>query len=501
VLSGLDYAAFLGWYLAEGNLVDRDQAICIAQSKSASRERLRVLLEERCGFTVSWSAAGATIYSADWWAHLKEQVPFGSAAKAIPARVKRASPLELSALFEALMDGDGHWYAEAGGGGAYYTASRQLAADVAEVALKLGYIVHTYERQRPGRLRAYAVNVKRTASGGTEVLTGHHVYDVETITRRRSDVQQVQYDGPVYCIGVDDTHSFVLRQDGAVWISGNSWVRQHFVDGVDPKVAFVPASLEDNPYIDQASYLESLAGLDPVTLAQLLHGDWDVVQAGNMFKRETFPIIGVGELPVHMRHWVRFWDCAASEETPGARDPDWTVGLLLGQDYEDRAYVVDVVRGRWSPGKVENVVLQTAADDGRSTSVRMEQEPGSAGVKVIEDFARKLRGYDFLGVPATGKKDIRARPVSAAASRGDIFLVDTGQRFAEWFSPFMLELEAFPTEGVHDDQVDAFSGAYNSLRFRADVGTKLAEVNRALGRRRDLPAPTGDGFAGFGPGA
>ena len=172
----------------------------------------------------------------------------------------------------------------------------------------------------------------------------------------------------------------------------------------------------------------------------------------------------------------------------------WTAGVLLGQDYQDRVYIVDVVRGRWGPDGVEKIVMQTAAEDTRATSIRMEQEGGSSGVMLIDTFARKLQGFDFLGIPSTGSKEVRARPVAAAAARGDVFLVDSGPRFTAWFNPLMIELEAFPTPNFHDDQVDALSGAYSALSFRTDVGSDLAARNKDLGRFRPLKEPTGAGI-------
>jgi predicted phage terminase large subunit-like protein len=219
-----------------------------------------------------------------------------------------------------------------------------------------------------------------------------------------------------------------------------------------------------------------------------------------MFKRSTWHTISLEEMP-KIRRWIRFWDCAATDAEQAERqqtDPDWTVGLLLGQDYQDRVYVVDVIRERLDPGGVEELVRQTAADDGRGVSVRMEQEGGSSGKAVIATFARRLRGYDFEGVPPSGDKEVRAKPVSAAAKRGEVFLVDT-DRYPEWYGPFMRELEAFPAKGVHDDQVDGLSGAYNSLSFRADVGSDLAARNNALAAPRPIRQPSGGWMGGSTP--
>lgn len=45
---------------------------------------------------------------------------------------------------------------------------------------------------------------------------------------------------------------------------------------------FVPARLDDNPFIDQEAYDESLKELDPITRAQLRRGDWSITAKGDI---------------------------------------------------------------------------------------------------------------------------------------------------------------------------------------------------------------------------
>ena len=58
---------------------------------------------------------------------------------------------------------------------------------------------------------------------------------------------------------------------------GHQWVYERFiVGGRSNKRLFVPAGLDDNPYVDRAEYIRALSELDDVTQDQLLRGMWVV---------------------------------------------------------------------------------------------------------------------------------------------------------------------------------------------------------------------------------
>jgi predicted phage terminase large subunit-like protein len=261
---------------------------------------------------------------------------------------------------------------------------------------------------------------------------------------------------------------------------GHDWVRQRFlVEGPAHGRVFVPAKLDDNPFLDRESYLESLGELDPIDLQQLLAGDWSARRSGGRFQREWFTV--VEPAPVGAV-WVRRWDLAATEPKPG-KDPDYTVGALVGE-HEGIFYIGDIVRMRGTPIDVERTVRATAERDGIGVLVRMEQEPGSAGVTVIDHYAREvLRGYAFEGVRSTGSKEVRATVFSAAAGRGNVRLLP-----GDWHTALLDELELFPL-GEHDDQVDAVSGAMQDL-VNGAVGSFAGMPYADLSRR---PASLGGG--------
>ena len=123
-------------------------------------------------------------------------------------------------------------------------------------------------------------------------------------------------------------------------------------------------------------------------------------------------------------------------------------------------FVDDVVRGQWSYKDREDTILQTAQLDRESygdVETWVEQEPGSGGKESAEATIINLAGFDIRAERPTGDKLTRAKPASAQAEARNIKVLK-----AHWTKPFLDELHGFTgADGNTDDQVDAFSGAFN----------------------------------------
>ena len=251
-----------------------------------------------------------------------------------------------------------------------------------------------------------------------------------------------------------------------------NWVRQRFiVEGKETGRIFVPSLLTDNPGIDADSYRQALTALDPIERRRLEMGDWWSTTLGTMFDRTNFTIIDSTEVPnvTSAARAVRFWDLAATEPSHSNPNPDWTVGTLMIFD-QGIAYVLDVRKIRAKGEKVEALIAQTAAEDGRMVAIRIEQEPGSSGKALIDQYARYvLPGYDLSGIRATGDKVTRARPFSAAVANGNVRIVR-----APWLTDWLDEMASFPEACDHDDQVDSAVGAFTHL-----AGLGLPQRRRA----------------------
>jgi predicted phage terminase large subunit-like protein len=279
---------------------------------------------------------------------------------------------------------------------------------------------------------------------------------------------------------------------------GHEWVKARYVPDVDPVDGtliyprdengdvrvFVPARLEDNPSLDAEEYRRNLMELDPVTRAQLLSGDWGARPPGEMFDRQHLGgYIDRDQLPRDIR-WCRAWDFAGTKKRPMTkRDPDWTRGVLMGRAIDGRVFVADVESLQGTPSEVERLVIATTERDHAwpgNRTIRLDLEPGSAGLAVAEHYTVVLAGNDFEGVRPTGPKSERARPYAAYWRAGMVWLVR-----GPWNSAYLAELEGFPNETVHDDQVDASSLAFQTITGLYVPGS--AAVSSAQGLARANP--------------
>jgi predicted phage terminase large subunit-like protein len=180
-----------------------------------------------------------------------------------------------------------------------------------------------------------------------------------------------------------------------------------------------------------------------------------IPESGGLFKEAWLPVIDVMLAESQIVARARGWDCAGTE---GAGD--YSVGVLLALTRGGLIIIEDVVRGQWGSDEFEGdtgIFRSTVVSDGRKVRQREEQEPGSAGKKVIAAHAKLLHGYPYTGAPSTGDKVTRARPFKSQASVGNVRVLR-----APWNRDYIRELCGFPNS-TYDDQVDGTSAGYDEL--------------------------------------
>jgi predicted phage terminase large subunit-like protein len=220
---------------------------------------------------------------------------------------------------------------------------------------------------------------------------------------------------------------------------------------------FISSSIYDNKILleKDPSYLANLKAQNKVDRERLLRGNWKIrPDAGLYFKHEFFTI--VDKAPPLINE-VRAWDLASTTEQEGT-DPDYTAGVKIGRCQQGNFYVLSAIRKRFSPSQVRSLILETAKVDGVKCKIFIPQDPGQAGKDQRQQLAKMLAGFQIHSGNITGDKITRAGGASAQAEAGNIFIVK-----GHWNMDFLNELQAFPTKGIHDDQLDAFADAFNFL--------------------------------------
>lgn len=271
-------------------------------------------------------------------------------------------------------------------------------------------------------------------------------------------------------------HRYFYRFDGDInWADSPEELSELYgVDkGLCKSVTFIASSVYDNKILLQndPGYLANLHGLSLVERERLLNGNWKIRPAAGLYFKANQTRI-VKEIPHELVLVVRAWDLAATEINLVNKDPDRTVGVLMGRMKDGQYIVLDVIRTASNASSVRNIVKSTAALDRTQYDCRkilIPQDPGQAGKEQAQSYIRELSGFSVKCRPVTGSKLTRAEPLAAQWQRGNIVLLE-----GDWNEDFLNELEGFP-DALHDDQVDAASDAFSAIAYARTMSISRSE--------------------------
>lgn len=154
------------------------------------------------------------IHNEQLWNYLKK---FGkSSQKFIPTEIKDLNVKLLNILIDSYFDGDGSKYKSSDGdktiGRVYRTVSKQLAEDIQEILLKLGYLSHIV-------MQSYTTSKGENANLYTIVYSPFSVYNKYFYPSAKKSIEH--YEGTVWCVNLKKNGAFLLRRNGKEFISGN----------------------------------------------------------------------------------------------------------------------------------------------------------------------------------------------------------------------------------------------------------------------------------------
>lgn len=237
---------------------------------------------------------------------------------------------------------------------------------------------------------------------------------------------------------------------------------------------FVSANVYDNPVLmkHNPEYVAWLEGLGRVEKSRLLHGSWHAKEeSSGYFQRDWVEIVKIPSLYAVKR--VRAWDLASTLPSDKNPNPDYTVGILMSKDRSGIYCVEDMVKGRWRPGGVVDVILETARRDGEFVTILIPQDPGQAGRAYAADLVRQIieAGFTARIRPTNKSKVQRFAPFSALAEAGGVRIVED-----RWNEEYLDELERFDgSRNVKDDAVDSTSDAFSYLASDIHIPDFLPE--------------------------
>lgn len=190
-ISGDLFCQFMGWYLSEG--------YWRTQKKVHNFQEITDMLEGK------WLQQFGDRYTVF-----------------VPDIIKNASPRQLRIFTEAYIKGDGTKQQNCSH---IWTSSKKMSDDLAEIGTKLGYAVYGAVRDRSCEEGTENNKLSYSVSFSPQQILKLFTDNRQRNRTKLSDqtqVKRVPHNGKVYCIGVQDTHNFFIRQNGCTWLSGNS---------------------------------------------------------------------------------------------------------------------------------------------------------------------------------------------------------------------------------------------------------------------------------------
>lgn len=200
--------------------------------------------------------------------------------------------------------------------------------------------------------------------------------------------------------------------------------------------------------VADAEELAQIKALDPEGF-RALYQQWPVAEGGNLFRAEWLTRRWV-RLPEGEGLWVQSWDLRGGG---AANKGSYAVGQLWFRPHgSSDLYLVDQVRGRWSPDETYDVIRAKNREPLWARAQAKLVEAKADGVGALSLLSREIGG--LIGIKPSADKESRARAGTPYFAALNVVLPES----AHWLPDYLTELLAFPAS-QNDDQVDATSQA------------------------------------------
>lgn len=209
-LSGDDYCAFMGMYLAEGS-TNKNYIRITQDPKSKGYKPFKELLERIFPSGLSYHGGDFIKNSKPTSKYLKE---FGrSWEKYIPKEIMNATPRQQEIFLYYYMLGDGSWLSAMP---TMTTVSKKLADQLQELIQKIGKssMISVIEPKRDCHMKDGRVIKK-------ENMRTAYTLRIRESEYQSFEIDKTYYEGDIWCVSVPNTILYVRRNGRPAW-SGNS---------------------------------------------------------------------------------------------------------------------------------------------------------------------------------------------------------------------------------------------------------------------------------------
>jgi predicted phage terminase large subunit-like protein len=265
--------------------------------------------------------------------------------------------------------------------------------------------------------------------------------------------------------------------------AGHDWVKARFdiwkgpdgrFIGHNPQRPFLPSFLEDNPFIDRKSYIESLKEQHPVIREQLLNGDWDVAE-DSLFKKiwaRYYHMRGHHFILEHKGIPTQSFHIGEALKVFGTIDPAVSRRQLAVKDGKKRSHCVIEI---WAlmpsydlllvgharfQGGLEMILGHVELMNKEFRPEYFRIETNGPGEGVLQFLARN--GLKMKGVATSTDKVANSIDAATRMHEGRIWLPKSAPYLEEW------EGEVFTWTGdeeEQDDIVDCLSNATHEVAW------------------------------------
>jgi len=184
--------------------------------KDKCRKKLeRVLSELGLNWHSHSGKAGEHLYFASKkFSDMFKSCGKGALNKTIPRWALKADIESLRALFDGLIDSDGHW----GACPCFCTSSARLSETFSELCVKLEFIPHVFERKKQENL--YQGRLIR--GGKSYLISVTRQQRTVRIGKGLNQISEGLYKGKVWCVTVPENKNLLVERNGAFIFCGNT---------------------------------------------------------------------------------------------------------------------------------------------------------------------------------------------------------------------------------------------------------------------------------------